>query len=57
MNRPAVGDIVHCGEWTKYAGHVGLVLKEMPFPDGTSDYQVLVGGNITMFIPGDIKVI
>lgn len=57
MNRPAVGDIVHCGEWTKYAGHVGLVLKEMPFPDGTSDYQVLVGGNITMFIHGDIKVI
>lgn len=57
MNKPGAGDIVHFGKWTYYDKHVGLVLKEIPFLDGTSDYLVLVGGNIAMFIHGDITVI
>ena len=57
MNKARPGDIVLCQEWTKYKGLVGLVLKEIAFPDDSSDYQVLVGGKITMLIDGDIEII
>lgn len=57
MNRPRLGDIVLCNEWTKYSGQVGLVIKELSFPDGSLDYQILVGGKITMLIDGDIKLV
>lgn len=57
MNKARPGDIVLCQEWTKYKGLVGLVLKEIVFPDDSSDYQVLVGGKITMLIDGDIEII
>ena len=59
-----VGDLVVCGPWTKYPGQIGQIVGVSHTTNVEDcgdvwnwEYNILVNGVISNFIPGDFEVI